>query len=767
MSGPRRLPSILLAIAMSIASSPGPSSAQSVRAPYLQSPTETAITIAWRTAADAPSRVCWGSSPDALVNAAGSGAAELRHAVRITGLSPATRYHYAVGGGSCPPPTPGDARDTFQTAPPRGSRAPFRMWIVGDSGTGGARQDAVTDAMIAATADRRPDLYLHMGDMAYSSGLEAEFDTRFFAMYEDVLRNVPCWPTMGNHEGINADSATESGPYYDAYILPTDGSAGGLPSGTEAYYSFDWGNAHFVVLDSHDSPRAPDGAMLTWLDDDLAAADATWLVAYFHHPPYTDGSHDSDTERQLIDMRQNAGPILEAHGVDLVLACHSHIYERSWLLRGAFDTPTTAAGHVVDMGDGRFDGDGPYRGGADGTVYVVAGHGGAGVSGAGDHPVMHFTEVANGSCLVDVDGDELTLRNIRYDGLETDRFTLLKREGLFLASPLGGETFFVGSPIAIAWSSVGATAIAAVRIEASLDGGATWSTVIERTEEDGLHEWAPPEVETAQARIRISDADDPARSDESGDFAISASASMTAIARGDVWQYSDDDTAHPDAWRTGAGDGWSEGRAQLGYGDGDESTRLRDASPNVPTVYFRRTIDVPAEVVAARVRGVFDDAIAVWVNGVLVTARNVDDGLEHAVWASAASDDNEVLDAEIDLAASNPFVVGENWVAAIVKQAGGDSSDLSFDLSLEVTVRRAIPPPTDGGGAIASDGAPRIVDGALPASPDSGRDGGDVSSPLSGGCGCRIGGRHDERRATHVLIAIALIGLGARARRRR
>ncbi len=72
-------------------------------------------------------------------------------------------------------------------------------------------------------------------------------------------------------------------------------------------------------LDSYDSDRTPGGNMLQWLESDLVLNDKPWLIAIWHHPPYTKGSHNSDTEGGLIDMRQNALPILEAWGVDLVL----------------------------------------------------------------------------------------------------------------------------------------------------------------------------------------------------------------------------------------------------------------------------------------------------------------------------------------------------------------------------------------------------------------------------------------------------------------
>ena len=93
--------------------------------------------------------------------------------------------------------------------------------------------------------------------------------------------------------------------------------------------------------------------MMTWLTNDLAANDKEWVIAFWHHPPYTKGSHDSDTEGRLIDMRENALPILESYGVDLVLSGHSHSYERSHLLDGHYGTSDTLTGAMIlDNGGG-------------------------------------------------------------------------------------------------------------------------------------------------------------------------------------------------------------------------------------------------------------------------------------------------------------------------------------------------------------------------------------------------------------------------------
>lgn len=415
-----------------------------VRDPYLQRATATSLDVVWRSVAPEPSLVRYGTHPEALDRRVSDPRPALDHRVTLTGLAPGTRYFYALGPDAAA--TRGRV-DAFVTPPARGERAPLLAWIVGDSGTGGARQLAVRDAMLRATADRRPDLFLHVGDMAYRRGSEEEFTTRFFSPYRDVLRRTVVWPVIGNHEARTSDSGSQTGPYYRAFALPTRGESGGVASGTEAYYAFDYGRAHFVALDSADSDLSPGSPMLRWLARDLEESDRDWLIAYFHHPPYSKGSHDTDDAEdsggRLRDVRENVLPILEAAGVDLVLAGHSHNYERSYLIRGAYGFGTApnratpefhallARGLILDVGDGDPSGDGAYRvqqttSGSGGTLYVVAGHGGAGVRFEGDHPVMYVSDVSHGSSLLEIDGDVLTLRNVRFDGEITDVVQLRK-----------------------------------------------------------------------------------------------------------------------------------------------------------------------------------------------------------------------------------------------------------------------------------------------------------------------------------------------------
>jgi len=404
------------------------------RGPYLQSGAPTSVTVCWRTDDQADGRVWYGLSPDVLDTVVDDPASVLRHSVPLTGLSPGTTYYYAVGT-SAGVLRGGDATYRFTTAPPAGTRQPARVWVIGDSGTADANAAAVL-ARYRQHVDGEPaQVWLMLGDNAYNSGTQAEFDVAVFDMYPQVLRDTVLWPTLGNHDAMSADSPSESGPYYSIFVLPRDGEAGGVPSGTEAYYSFDYANVHFICLDSEDSDRSAGGAMMTWLAADLADTLQDWIIAFWHHPPYSKGSHDSDDPAdsggRMRDMREIALPILEAGGVDLVLTGHSHSYERSYLLNGHYDVSATLdpGTMILDGGDGDPGGDGAYRKLEDtsnaGTVYAVAGSSGQTGGGPLNHPVMHVSLNTLGSMLLDIDDNRLHAAFLDADGAVRDSFAIV------------------------------------------------------------------------------------------------------------------------------------------------------------------------------------------------------------------------------------------------------------------------------------------------------------------------------------------------------
>lgn len=410
--------------------------AQSIqRGPYLQLATPTGMVVRWRTDQSVDSVVRYGTTPGNLSLSA-VGTIGTDHEVGLSGLQPDTRYYYSVGTSSGP--LAGDSTYTFVTGPETGVARATRFWVVGDSGTADAAARAVRDAYLNFSGANATDMWLMLGDNAYSDGTDTEYQTAVFDTYPGLLRQAPVWPTLGNHDGHSASSASQSGPYYDIFTLPKNGEAGGLASGTEAYYSFDRSNIHFVVLDSYDSDRSPGGSMLSWLGNDLAVNQQDWLIAFWHHPPYTKGSHDSDSENNLIDMRENALPLLESYGVDLVLSGHSHSYERSFLIDQHYgDSSTFDAFMMLDTGSGREDDTGAYLKNApgaihEGTVYAVAGSSGKTGGGSLDHPAMFISLNTLGSMVFDVNG--LRLDGVFLDdaGNILDYFTLRKDGGIAL-----------------------------------------------------------------------------------------------------------------------------------------------------------------------------------------------------------------------------------------------------------------------------------------------------------------------------------------------
>ena len=426
-----------------------PSSGTLSRGPYLNQNNQNSIVVRWRSSQSIVGRVRYGDSPTNLTNFTDEAAAATNHVVKLTGLAPYTRYYYSVGS-AFDTLAGGDANHTFRTSPVPGTATDTRIWVVGDCGRGNQFQRDVRDAYYAWTGARTPDLCLMLGDNAYNTGTDAEYKLGFFDIYPTTFRKMPLWSTLGNHDA-NIDSATGTTPYFDMFTFPTQGECGGVLSSTEYYYSFDYGNIHFVNLDSQISSRAvdnplttginenEDGPMAAWLRLDLASTTKTWIVVMFHHPPYSKGSHNSDTEGQLIEMRAKFGPILEAGGVDAVLCGHSHAYERSKLIDDFYETPTlSGSGIFKNAGDGRPTGNGAYikplTGPRDhfGAVYAVAGSAGSADGGSLNHPVMYVSYNTGGTLNLDINGNRLDATYIQKgvtNGTFTtpDTFTIIKQ----------------------------------------------------------------------------------------------------------------------------------------------------------------------------------------------------------------------------------------------------------------------------------------------------------------------------------------------------
>jgi hypothetical protein len=360
------------------------------RLPYLQNVRRSSAVVAFRTNVSCTPFVRFGKGTD-LSQTATATAAGWRHAVKLSGLEAGQTYSYVVE--ACGSVT---GVRQFRTAPAWGTPN-LRFTAMGDFGTGGTSQAAVLTRL--SQQGMAGELLLALGDNAYESGTEQEFQDRMFRPMAPLLRQVPLFPSLGNHEYVT----NQGQPYLDNFYLPANN-----PAGTERYYSFDWGPVHFVALDSScaiglASPdRCTLAAQKSWLASDLAATQQPWKVIFFHHPPWSSGAHGSQ-----LTMRREFAPIFEQYGVDLVLTGHDHNYERTRPMRG----------------------DSVASSGTRGVVYVVVGSGGANLRIfplAWPNWTAYRNNTDAGYLEVTVNGGTLTGKFTTPSGSVPDSFTLTK-----------------------------------------------------------------------------------------------------------------------------------------------------------------------------------------------------------------------------------------------------------------------------------------------------------------------------------------------------
>ncbi|HEX6810282.1 MAG TPA: metallophosphoesterase [Planctomycetota bacterium] len=348
------------------------------RGPSVWEHGSTSFLVAFQSSSAATGRVEWGPT-EALGNAT-TGNATTDHAIRITGLLPDHFYWYRVqlDGMAVTP--------VFRTRTFAAQGSDVSFFVFGDCGVG------TPDQMRVASLYQgwNWDLGLMPGDIVYPGGEAANFDPHFFAPYGPALRGTPHYPVLGNH-----DAATQTGqPFLDAFYLPT------ANSGTERWYSFDFGNCHFIGLDS---TRASSPQQRAWLRNDLMAAranGAAWIFATLHHAAYASGEHG-----RTAHVFNNWCPLFEEFEVDAVFQGHDHIYERSAVVRDF---------HPNNRG----------------VVYFVVGTGGADLDSIDPQPYSAYARAAWGALKVDVRGN--VFRSVFLDGdpgsagQQHDAFTMVR-----------------------------------------------------------------------------------------------------------------------------------------------------------------------------------------------------------------------------------------------------------------------------------------------------------------------------------------------------
>lgn len=696
------------------------------RGPFLQRADSTSITIVFRTDTPSIGTVRYGSGPLATVNDV---MPSVEHVFRLTGLTPSTLYRYEVLVDGVVAAS-GDAF-RFRTYPSPGTSAPFRLFAWGDSGNGALPQLSVAERLANEVGDAT--LSLILGDIIYDTGQAELYDDRFFAPYAPLLRRMVVWPTIGNHD-VMGDPL--GGPYLDAFTLPTNN-----PAATELYYSFDYGDAHFVCLDTHVSGHAAGSAQLQWAAADLAASTAKWKFVYFHVPPWSGGTH-ADSPAVLAGIV----PLVEAAGVDVVFSGHSHVYERTYLLKNNAIAQADPSSYVKTSADA-------------GTLYLVSGT--AGRSGAlsnPTHPFMAF-QVGNlvGASVIDLSGDTLHGYFLRDDGTALDLFRLRKGPdtsaprliGARALSPTEVELSF-DEPVLAGAGAGGAERVTAYSItpsvaviSASLGSDARTVRLTTAAHANGRYQ------------VNASGVDD-----GSGNVASGAApyevVPTVVLTIGSV-RYLVPSSGTPSGWqqRTFDDSAWSSGPQPIGYGSsviqtgvtlGSEVT-LYTRAHFTPAVALQRLRELTLELD-------YDDGFVAFLNGVEIARQNVLPAQTRTTLASSSRERGVLEHRLVQAPPQGILVPGDNVLAIEVHNVSVTSSDLvltarlrsvlddPFDAGIDAGIDAGLLDAGSDAGVDAGAEDAGVDAGVADAGSDAGSepvpvDAGADPGPVMSGCSCR------------------------------
>jgi acid phosphatase type 7 len=399
--------------------------------------------------------------------------------VAVAGTAPHRVYHVAFAALE-----PGqifgyrlsnEGKVVFESAAraPKAADQPHRFVVFGDCGADTPQERAIAYRTFLS----KPDFVMITGDIVYGKGLVSEYRTKFWPIFNadeaspcvgaPLLRSTLFLAAPGNHDIASRDlGKTPDGlAYFYYWFQPLNGPIGKIggpitapllgpdenqKAFTEAAgkafprmanFSFDYGNAHWTVVDANATVDWTDRELKDWVATDLAAAkDATWRFVSFHQP----GFNSSKTHFNEQYMRVLA-PIFEDGNVDVVFNGHVHNYQRSYPLRFIPASESNAAPAGKDgktsksrQVDGNFTLDKSFDGHTDtspaGVIYIVTGAGGQHLYNPEqqDDPASwqeftykHVSKV-HSLTVAEVDGRTMTVRQITPVGDEVDRFVIKK-----------------------------------------------------------------------------------------------------------------------------------------------------------------------------------------------------------------------------------------------------------------------------------------------------------------------------------------------------
>jgi hypothetical protein len=264
---------------------------------------------------------------------------------------------------------------SFLSAPAENA-SEISFFAYGDTRTYPADHNDVASAMVSTylSDPEYQTLVLCVGDLISDGDIEYDWDAEFFSPFyggiQAMLANLPYQSAMGNHEG--------TGRLFEDYFP--------YPFVAGRYWSFDYGPAHFAIVDQY-TPYNSGSAQHTWLDNDLAATDRPWKFVCLHEPGWSAGGHSNS-----VYVQNYIQPLLETHDVSILFAGHNHYYARAI---------------------------------KNGVQHVTTGGGGAPLyTPDPEYPNVVAAERAHHFCEVEIDGPSLSFRAVTPAGAVIDSFVV-------------------------------------------------------------------------------------------------------------------------------------------------------------------------------------------------------------------------------------------------------------------------------------------------------------------------------------------------------
>jgi hypothetical protein len=287
------------------------------RGPFLQNFTTRSARVIWNTSAAGPGFIEFGTNIETAVRM-GLPKIATNHVATLTNLLPGTVYVYRAGllrNGE-------EFTSDWSTLRTFSESGGLDFEVVGDSGWASVAQFDIAREMRQSSAD----LIVHVGDLAYFGFTRYVADSRFFSVYAEQMQHVPLYVAFGNHEMYLDRTAV-----LDALYLPTNNV-----TGTEHFYSFEDGDAHFAILWTDLQSGAdygPGSPQYQWLENDLASTSKPWKFLFFHQVWRSSSLHDYDDydSDQTIDTEElERGPatLARKYGVQIIFNGHDHGYQR-------------------------------------------------------------------------------------------------------------------------------------------------------------------------------------------------------------------------------------------------------------------------------------------------------------------------------------------------------------------------------------------------------------------------------------------------------